>query len=339
MTDACIQLAHGGGGRLSRTLIEQCIVPRFGDGPLRGLPDAAALAAEGHALIFSTDSFVVSPLEFPGGNIGHLAVHGSVNDVAVAGGRPRWLSLALILEEGLAMSVLERVLDTVRAAADEAGVTVVTGDTKVVERGKADGLYINTAVLGEALPGFNLSPCNIQPGDMVLASGTLGDHGMAVMAARNGLSPEGGPVSDTASVIPWVEALLPWAETVRFMRDPTRGGVAAVLNEIVEQRHDVGILLDEPGMPFSSPVRATADMLGMDPLQAACEGRVLAVCAPHIAETILACWRALPSGDTAAVIGTVSDDRTLAGLVAAHTLTGGRRIVDVPRGELLPRIC
>lgn len=338
MNERHIQLEHGGGGRLSRELIERIIVPRFGQGPLAGLPDAASLPLGAAQVVFSTDSYVVSPLEFPGGSIGDLAVYGSVNDVAVAGGRPLWLSVGLILEEGLPMAVLEHTLDDLASAADSAGVTVVTGDTKVVERGKCDGLFINTACIGEALPEFNLSTACIRPGDVVLANGTLGDHGMAIMAARTGLT-SAAPESDTASVWPCVEALRQWGDGVRFMRDPTRGGTAAVLNEIVSGTQQLGIVIDESQLPVSSRGRAVSEILGIDLLHSACEGRVIAVVSPGIVEKALAAWHPLPAGRDAAVFGRVTDEKDLHGTVAAETLTGGRRIVDVPRGELLPRIC
>ncbi len=333
-----VQLGHGGGGRLSRELINMAVVSRFGDGPLRGLPDAATLSANSGEVVFSTDSFVVSPLEFPGGNIGHLAVHGSINDVAVAGGWPRWLSLALILEEGLPFAVLDRVLDAVRDAAAKADVVVATGDTKVVERGKCDGLYINTACIGERVEDWRLDAAAVRPGDVILISGTLGDHGMAIMAARNGMA-AGGPVSDCASVYPFVDAALPYAAEVRFMRDPTRGGVAAVLNEMVEGATSAGIEIDETCLPLAPGTQAVADMLGLDPLYAACEGRVLLVCAAGAADAILGAWSKLPGGAQAARLGHVSAEAPLAGLVAALTVTGGRRIVDLPGGEILPRIC
>lgn len=339
MTEGSITLGHGGGGKLSRDLVQDLILPRFGDGPLAGLPDAATLPAMAGPLVMTTDSFVVSPLVFPGGDIGHLAVHGTVNDIAVAGGRPRWISLAMILEEGLPVATLERVLDSVAAAAREAGVRVVTGDTKVVNRGTCDGMYITTAGVGEALPWLTLAPARVADGDAVIVSGTLGDHGMAIMAARNGMAADEGPRSDTASVFPLVAALEPFGEAVRFMRDPTRGGAAAVLNELVDGRTDIGILLDEPAVPLHPAARAVADLLGLDPLHAASEGRVIAVADGHAADAIVEAWRALPAGADACRAGAVVADRELAGCVAARTLVGGRRMVDVPRGELLPRIC
>jgi hydrogenase expression/formation protein HypE len=334
-TDDVIQLAHGGGGRLTRELIEQEIVPRFGNGPLSGLPDGATLDSPGPRLVFTTDSFVVQPLEFPGGNIGDLAVHGTVNDLSVCGGEPKWLSLALIIEEGLPFPVLRRILDSVRAAADDCHVTVATGDTKVVARGQGDGLYINTAGIGLALPEFTLGPERIQEGDCVLVSGTLADHGMAVLSARQNMEFVNGPLSDTGTVQRLVMAAREFGSAVRFMRDPTRGGVATVLNEIVEGR-ELGILLKEHELPLAPATRAVAEMLGIDPLHVASEGRMILMCAPAVAADILKRWRALPEGSGAVSLGTVIREK---GRVLMETVTGGRRLVDVPRGELLPRIC
>jgi hydrogenase expression/formation protein HypE len=320
---------------LSRGLIDEEIVSRFGDGPLKGLPDAASLELGSRRIVFSTDSFVVQPLLFPGGSIGHLAVHGTVNDIAVSGGKPAYLSLALILEEGLELDVLRRVLDDVRAAALEVGVKIVTGDTKVVSRGQCDGMYLNTAGIGTAIPGFELSPSRLEPGDVILASGTIGDHGMAVMAAREGLAVGQGLVSDTAPVIRLVEAAEPWAKDVHFMRDPTRGGLASVLNEAVEGRA-VGVLLRETLIPYRREAAALSEVLGIDLLHVACEGRMLLLCRRSCSEQILSAWRALPQGQNAAIIGEVTKD---AGRVVLETAIGGKRLVDVPQGELLPRIC
>lgn len=333
--DKVIQLAHGGGGRLTRELIETEIVPRFGNGPLRGLPDGATLDSPGERLVFTTDSFVVQPLEFPGGNIGDLAVHGTVNDLAVCGGEPKWLSLALILEEGLPFSVLGRILDSVRAAADACGVTVATGDTKVVARGQGDGVYVNTAGIGRALPEFSLGQKRIREGDCVLVSGTLADHGMAVLAARQNMDFINGPRSDTGPVHRLVQAVREFGAAVRFMRDPTRGGAATVLNEIVEGR-ELGLLLKEHDIPLSPATRAVAEMLGIDPLHVASEGRMILICDRDSAPEILKRWRAMPEGAGAVCLGTVTRDK---GRVVLETVTGGRRLVDVPRGELLPRIC
>jgi hydrogenase expression/formation protein HypE len=335
MTNDQIQLAHGGGGRLTRELINSEIVSRFGDGPLEGLPDGAVLPFNADQLVFSTDSFVVQPIEFPGGNIGSLAVHGTVNDVAVSGGRPLWLSLALIIEEGLPLDTLRRVLDEVCSAAKACGVQIATGDTKVVSRGQCDGIYINTAGIGEKLPEFSLHPDTIREGDRILVNGCLGDHGLAVMATRETIHIQGGPESDSAPVHTLVQAALPHADKVRFMRDPTRGGAAAVLNELVENR-PFGITLHEDRVPFSRGAHGVCEMLGLDPLHVASEGRLIAVCAPDVADDILAAWRSDPYGTDSICIGEVTSE---SGRVVMQTITGGKRLVDLPRGELLPRIC
>ncbi|OVE73640.1 hydrogenase expression/formation protein HypE [bacterium B17] len=330
-----IQLAHGGGGRLTRELIDKEIVSRFGDGPLKGLPDAASLSVSGNDIIFTTDSFVVQPLEFPGGNIGDLAIHGTVNDISVSGGMPKWLSMGMILEEGLSIELLGRVLDSVKAAADKCGVQIVTGDTKVVAKGECDGIYINTSGIGEKIEGFDLGTDKIHEGDVVISSGTIGDHGMAVLSARKGIGIENGPLSDTAAVNPLVAALNDLAGEVRFMRDPTRGGVATVLNEVVEDS-SLGIVLGEGDIPLSKGTKAVSEMLGLDPLHSACEGRLLAVCSAEASEKIIDLWKAFPEGAGACVIGRVTPD---SGRVILETFMGGRRLVDVPRGEVLPRIC
>ena len=336
MSDQTIQLGHGGGGLLSRDLIQREIVSRFGGGALKGLPDGATLPMPAaRALVFTTDSYVVQPLEFPGGNIGDLAVHGTVNDLAVCGAVPRWLSLALILEEGLPLSTLRRVLDSVKKAADDCGVAVVTGDTKVVAHGQCDGMYVNTAGVGELMEGFQLGADRIAPGDHVLVSGPVGDHGMAVLAAREGIRITHGPQSDTGPVHRLVQAIRGSASSVKFMRDPTRGGLASVLNEVVENQ-PAGILLHEPDLPFSTGAKAAAEMLGVDLLQVASEGRMLMICKPSVSGAVLEAWRGLPEGRGAVRVGEVTET---AGRVILETVTGGRRLVDVPRGELLPRIC
>lgn len=336
MSTEAIQLAHGGGGRLMRDLIQHEIVARCGGSALRELPDSALLPPPaGAGLLFTTDSFVVQPLEFPGGDIGRLAVYGTINDLAVCGGEPRWLSLGLILEEGLELARLRRLLDSVSQAARECGVEVVTGDTKVVARGQCDGLYINTAGIGVRWPEFDLGPHRLQPGDHVLVSGTIADHGLAVLAARQGLGRGDGPLSDAAPVHRLVAAVRGCAAGIRYMRDPTRGGLAAVLNEAVEGRA-VGVTLREQALPLAPATRGLAEMLGLDPLHVASEGRVVLFCAPGISAEILALWQTLPEGRGAAHIGVVTEE---SGCVVLETGIGGRRLVDLPRGELLPRIC
>lgn len=364
-----IQLAHGGGGRLSAELIEKEILSRFGDGPLEGLPDAAVLSfieekdsrkKSRKEIVFSTDSFVVKPLIFPGGNIGNLAVHGTVNDISVAGGRPLWLSLGLILEEGLPFDVFRIVLDSIKKSAEECNVKIVTGDTKVVAKGQCDGMYINTAGIGEALENFNLSKNRIVPGDALLVSGTIGDHGMAVLSAREGIlevrSEEGSSenvgslnvgadpsarqfgnesclCSDTASVHRLVEIAHDFADEIRFMRDPTRGGVATVLNEIAQ---NVGFVLESNKIPISPATSSISEILGIDILNVACEGRLLLVCSQKVADIILSRWKETPEGVNASIIGKATSEK---GRVTIRTITGGTRLVDVPQGELLPRIC
>lgn len=331
-----IQIAHGGGGELSSQLIEDEIVSRFGEGALKGLPDAASLKLDSCDILFSTDSFVVQPCEFPGGNIGDLAVHGTVNDISVAGGCPKALSLALILEEGLPIEPLRRILDSLKQAADTCGVQVVTGDTKVVSKGQCDGIYINTAGIGGKYPDFNLAKDRINEGDVILVSGPIGDHGMAVLTAREDLPVSNGPKSDSAPVHRLVEAAYKYAGEVKFMRDPTRGGLAAVLNEIVASSQ-VGINLQENDIPIAPETGGVAEMLGIDLLNVACEGRMLLICSADAADDILKDWQGITEGKQAAIIGKVTAVNP--GKVSLQTFTGGSRLVSVPRGELLPRIC
>lgn len=333
--ETTIRLDHGVGGRLTREFIVAEILPRFLPGPLQGLPDAAVLPVLQGPPVFTTDSYVVQPLEFPGGNIGSLAVHGTVNDLAVCGARPLWLSLALILEESFPMGRLAPILDAVRDAAMSCGITVATGDTKVVPRGQCDGLYLTASGLGEALPGFALSLGRIGPGDRVLVSGPIGAHGAAVLATRTELAFAGDLKSDSASVYRLVEALQPWAQEIHFMRDPTRGGLAAALHEIVADL-PLDIILDEACLPVEPAVRAVAELLGIDPLHLASEGRLLALCRSEATESILEVWRQLPEGRQAECIGYVASGRSR---VLAQTAVGGRRLVDWPHGRLLPRIC
>ena len=331
-----IQIAHGGGGRLSADLIKAEIITRFGRGPLKELPDAATVPFKSNSnLVMSTDSFVVNPVEFPGGDIGNLCVYGTVNDISVAGGKPRWFSLGLILEEGLEMSLLRKILDSVKKSADECGIKIVTGDTKVVPKGLCDKIYVNTSGVGEAFEEFNLDRNKIRAGDKVIVSGDIGDHGMAVLCVREGIKIKNGPKSDCGTVQRLVMAARQYGESVRFMRDPTRGGMAAVLNEIVENRK-FGILLDEKDVPYSAAAKAVSEMLGIDLLSSPCEGRVVMICASNHADKIVQKWRKLPEGRNSAVIGTVSG---MNGKVAIQTLGGGTRLVDLPRGEMLPRIC
>ena len=331
MTDR-ILLSHGGGGRATRDLIRKELHTRF---ELGDLPDAASLATEGASLLFTTDSFVVQPLEFPGGNIGTLAVCGTVNDLSVSGGRPRYLSCGLILEEGLELSLLRRVLDSMRETAAACGVAVVTGDTKVVPRGQCDGIYINTAGIGFRLPGFSLSAATLQQGDEIIVSGPLAEHGLAILAARKGAPLTTPLASDVAPVHRLIEALTPLAPQIRFMRDPTRGGLAMLTHDLVEGQ-PFGIQIDEGAIPKRAASSAFAEITGIDIFHLASEGRVVTVCARGCAGQVLEAWQALPEGKEAARIGAVTGE---AGRVVLQTVSGGRRLLDIPEGELLPRIC
>lgn len=331
-----IQIAHGGGGLLSRELIRNEILSRFGKGPLKGLPDAATLPPPGGSgIIFTTDSYVVQPPFFPGGNIGSLAVHGTVNDIAVSGGKPEWMSLALILEEGFPLKQLRRILDSVKLSAADCGVTIATGDTKVVPRGQCDGIYINTAGIGSLIEGFRLNPARIKRGDCIVVSGGLAEHGFAVLAARKNIAIENGPVSDSAPVHRLVLALKSVAADIRFMRDPTRGGLAAVLTELVESG-GFGISIEEKDIPFSPRVRAISEMLGLDPLDVASEGRIVLVCSAKVCDRCVEILNRTLGVNSARRIGAVTAAK---GRVIMTTLAGGTRLVDAPRGELLPRIC
>lgn len=329
--DDIITLDYGSGGKKTAALIDEIIVPALGNAALNSLGDGAVL--EG-GLAFSTDSFVVSPLFFPGGDIGKLSVCGTVNDLAMCGAEPKYLSLALIIEEGLPAEDLRRVVASIKSAAEAAGVQIVTGDTKVVERGRGDGLYINTAGIGLVkYPG--LGPDKMRPGDAVLLSGTAGDHGAAVMLARDGLM-EGEIRSDCAALNGLAFALLDSGAQVRVLRDPTRGGVATTLCEFAESAK-LGIELDEAAIPVRRDVSAACALLGLDPLYCANEGKMLAVVAPEDAQAALAALRSRPEGENAAIIGRVTVERP--GRVALRTAAGGARLLQKLAGAQLPRIC
>ncbi len=329
--DDIITLDYGSGGKKTAALIDEIIVPALGNAALNSLGDGAVL--EG-GLAFSTDSFVVSPLFFPGGDIGKLSVCGTVNDLAMCGAEPKYLSLALIIEEGLPAENLRRVVASIKSAAEAAGVQIVTGDTKVVERGRGDGLYINTAGIGLVkYPG--LGPDKMRPGDAVLISGTAGDHGAAVMLARDGLM-EGEIRSDCAALNGLAFALLDSGAQVRVLRDPTRGGVATTLCEFAESAK-LGIELDEAAIPVRRDVSAACALLGLDPLCCANEGKMLAVVAPEDAQAALAALRSRPEGENAAIIGRVTVERP--GRVALRTAAGGARLLQKLAGAQLPRIC
>jgi hydrogenase expression/formation protein HypE len=332
-----ITLAHGAGGKASHTLTEAIFLEAFRNPALEPLEDQARLPALGGRLAFTTDSYVVSPLFFPGGNIGDLAVNGTVNDLAVSGARPRWLSAGFILEEGFLVEDLERIVASMAAAAAAAGVEIVTGDTKVVERGKADGCYVNTAGVGLLERPLDLAAASIRPGDKVIVSGPIGDHGVTVMLARGELDLEADIRSDTAPLNGLIDVLLDAVpDGVHAMRDATRGGVATVLNEMARAA-DVAVVLDEAAVPVRPAVTGACEILGIDPLYVACEGRVVIVVDASHADAALAAVRSHPLGDGAAVIGHVGEDPP--GLVLLKTAFGGTRIVDVLVGDPLPRIC
>ncbi len=330
-----VVLGHGSGGRLSRDLLERIILPALGDSAPRSLDDSAVVEFEAGRLAFTTDSYVVRPLFFPGGDIGRLAVCGTVNDLAMVGAEPVALSIGCILEEGLPLETLCRLLHSARAAAGEAGVYLAAGDTKVVDRGKADGLFINTSGIGRLPAGVKISGAGARPGDAVLISGAIGDHGIAVLSAREGLGFETDLKSDVAPLNGLVAAMLAAGE-VHAMRDPTRGGLATSLVEIAAQS-GVGVELDERTIPVRGPVRAACEILGFDPLYVANEGKLAAFVAEKDAEKILAAMRSHPYGAEAALIGRAREDPHHR--VLLRTAIGGTRIVDMLPGEMLPRIC
>jgi hydrogenase expression/formation protein HypE len=332
-----ILLAHGGGGRLTQMLIERMFWPTFRNPALETLHDGAVLEVEGIRLAFTTDSFVVSPLFFPGGDIGELAVNGTVNDLAMCGARPLYLSLGLILEEGFPMEDLWRVVRSIQRAAQGAGVEVATGDTKVVDRGKGDGVFINTTGLGLVPPGIRISPRRARPGDAVLISGAIAVHGIAILSVREGLEFETTLESDTAALNGLVGALLEAVgPEVHVLRDPTRGGVASALNEIASSA-GVGIELEEASIPLWDEVKGACEILGLDPLYVANEGKCLAIVAAEVAEATLKAMQSHPLGREAAIIGQVVEEHP--GAVILRSRVGGKRVVDMLSGEQLPRIC
>lgn len=329
-----IMLAHGNGGRHMRELIEEVFARRLSNPHLDTRADAVALPLPSDEILFTTDGFTVQPLEFPGGDIGSLAVHGTVNDLAVAGATPLYLSLNAFIEEGLEIALLERIVASLARAAADAGVKVAAGDTKVLPRGEGGGLYLATTGIGVRPPGLRLGLDRISPGDVLLVSGPVGDHGVAVMLAREQFGLRGDLASDSASVLPLTRALLGLAG-LRFMRDPTRGGLATVANEI-SHATGLGVRLDGPGVPVRDPVKSVCEMLGYDPLYLACEGRVVAVVARDEADAALAAWRALPQGGAAAIIGEVGGSRPH---VVLTTEFGGERLLEELEDDPLPRIC
>jgi hydrogenase expression/formation protein HypE len=332
-----ILLAHGGGGRLTQRLIEGLFLEALRNPVLEQLDDAAVLKAHGGRIALSTDSFVVQPLFFPGGDIGSLAVHGTVNDLAMCGARPLALSAGFILEEGLPTEQLARITDSMRRAAMEANVPVVTGDTKVVEHGKGDGVFINTTGIGTVPEGVELGAGRIRPGDRVLLNGPIADHGVAILSVREGLSFETSIESDSASLAGLVQQLIGNCGTaIHALRDPTRGGVASALNEL-SSRASVGIRLEERAIPLREEVRGACEILGLDPLYVANEGKCLAIVSEDAAEQALESMRSDPLGRDAAIVGEVVGDHP--GRVVLRSSISGTRIVDMLSGEQLPRIC
>lgn len=333
----CVLLGHGSGGKLSASLLRDHFLPHLANPTLAALGDGAVLDRPDGRVVISTDTFVVSPLEFPGGDIGALAVHGTLNDVAMMGAEPRWLCAGFVLEEGLPFVVLDRMIASMGAAARAAGVPVVAGDTKVVERGRADGIYVNTTGVGIQYDDFHPAPNRARPGDAVIVSGPIARHGMAVMAAREGLGLETTITSDTACLVPLMRRLRHQVgDDVHVLRDPTRGGVASALHEIA-QTSRVGIELDARALPIPEAVNSACAMLGLDPLYVACEGVLLAFGAPDRVPEALTALRGHALAAEAVQIGVVTKDH--AGLVVLRTPIGGRRIVDLLPGDQLPRIC
>ena len=333
MEDTHIALAHGNGGRFMRELIDEIFARHLGNPELDVQADAVPLALNGNEIMFTTDGFTVQPLEFPGGNIGSLAVHGTTNDLAVAGATPKYLSLNAFIEEGLEIATLDRIIKTLATTAKAIGVEVVAGDTKVLRRGEGGGLYLATTGIGIRSPhklGLNL----IEDGDVILVSGPVGDHGISVMLAREEFGLHGEVLSDAASVLPLTQEALK-IPGLRFMRDPTRGGLATVAHEL-QRATGMGITLSQTDIPVRDPVQSVCEMLGYDPMYLACEGRVVAVVDPAEAEQLLQRWQALPDGRDAAIIGNVNASNRH---VLLHTELGGERILEELEDDPLPRIC
>jgi len=334
--DGKILLGHGGGGRMTGKLIRDVIMPRLDRGLLRSLPDSVVLPGLGDRMAYTTDSFVVSPIFFPGGNIGSLAVHGTCNDLACSAAKPQYLSLGLILEEGFPIDHLKSILQAVADAADEAGVQIVTGDTKVVPKGSADGVFINTSGIGRIETVTVPSPERVGSGDEILVSGPVGNHGMTVMLSRAEFSFDFDLISDSASVWPIVERLLELGPGLKFLRDPTRGGLAATLNELASGT-GFGVAVEESAIPIDPAVAAASEILGIDPLQAANEGKIVAVVGKGLGRRAIELLDDCPLARGAAIVGEVTSQP--AGRVVMITRVGGSRVIAEPSGELLPRIC
>lgn len=331
-----ILLGHGSGGKLSAELLREVFLPQLGNPVLDRLEDQAIVSLKDSRLAVTTDSFVVKPLFFRGGNIGSLAVHGTINDLAMGGAVPLWLTAAFILEEGLPIETLQRVVGAMREAAEDAGVQIITGDTKVVEKGSADGMFINTTGIGLVRDGITLSASQARPGDCIIVSGTLGDHGIAILAEREGLQFETEVRSDSAALHTLAAELFHATHEVRCLRDPTRGGLSSTLNEIAAASR-VGIELDETCIPVQEEVRGACEMLGLDPLYVANEGKLVAIVAPHVAKQALAALQSHPLGKEARIIGRVIAEHPR--MVVMRTAFGTTRIVDMLAGDQLPRIC
>ncbi|MFC1951096.1 hydrogenase expression/formation protein HypE [Chloroflexota bacterium] len=334
MTDQ-ILLSHGSGGRLSHQLIDEVLVSAFGNPILNRMDDSATFELKGR-IAFTTDSYVVSPIFFPGGDIGKLAICGTVNDIAMSGAVPKYLSNALVIEEGLALADLKKIVASMKKAADEAGVAIVTGDVKVVNKGGADRIFINTAGVGSIADDIDISSANAKPGDVVIVSGPIGDHGMTIMTQREGLSVSGDLASDCAPLNHLVADMLSVSAKIDCLRDPTRGGLAATLNELA-QSSQVSIVIEEDRIPVREEVHAACEMLGLDVLYVANEGKLVAIVSATEANRILAKMKRNPYGADAVIIGEVKADHP--GRVVLKTPLGSSRIIDMPLGELLPRIC
>ncbi len=331
-----IEMAHGSGGRASSQLIDALFLPAFLNPVLKEQNDYGHFNVNAGQMVVATDSHVISPLFFPGGDIGSLSVYGTVNDVAMSGAKPTHLTAGFILEEGFPLADLKKIVDSIATAAKRCHVEIITGDTKVVEKGKGDGMFINTTGIGWRQPGIHFSPQSIQPGDKILLSGSIGDHGVAVLSKRQQLPFTGNLLSDSQPLHELVAQMLPFAEHLRYMRDPTRGGLAAILNELC-QSAQCGMTIHEQAIPISETVAAVTELLGLDPLHIANEGKLVAICAPQAAEDLLAVMRQHPVATQAMIIGEVTQDEHC--LVQLNTQFGGNRMIDWKYAEPLPRIC
>lgn len=336
MSEDKILLAHGSGGKLSHDLIKQIFLPRFSNPFLEPLDDSAKITNQHGSIAFTTDSYVVNPIFFPGGDIGKLAVCGTVNDLSMIGATPSYLSLSLIVEEGFSIDLLKQIVSSISEVAEQAGVNIVTGDTKVVEHGAADQLFINTAGIGWIRPGVNLSGVNAKPGDKILLNGYLGDHEMAVLSQREGFKFQGELKSDCAPLNDLVGKMLDACPSIRCMRDPTRGGLATTLNEIASMSN-VGMVIEEEKIPLRESVKGISELLGLDPLYLANEGKLIAICPPNKAERLLEVMENHLFGRNAEIIGRVTEENQKR--VILHTLIGGHRILDMLTGGQYPRIC